>query len=88
MSFDSAQNQKVFVDGMPVNAFEINAGKKKPERFIVPAYFKNYFRPNEEAMKYWEYQLRLAKQGAEFTLPNDRMRMPESELHQLMAKSF
>jgi SAM-dependent methyltransferase len=57
-------------------------------KYAVPAWFQAYFNPSKDAIKYWEDQLRLARKGRKHQLPDDRMRMPSSELHQLMAKSF
>lgn len=37
-------------------------------------------------MKFWEWQYELAKQGKEHTLPEDCLRMPANEMHQLMSK--
>jgi ubiquinone/menaquinone biosynthesis C-methylase UbiE/cell division protein FtsB len=39
-------------------------------------------------LEYWQRQYQLAKQNNEHSLPEDCMRMPSNELHQLMAKEF
>jgi ubiquinone/menaquinone biosynthesis C-methylase UbiE len=39
-------------------------------------------------MQYWQWQYELAKENKEHKLPEDCMRMPSNELHQLMAKEF
>ncbi|HXH11560.1 MAG TPA: glycosyltransferase [Alphaproteobacteria bacterium] len=57
-------------------------------KFIVPDWFKKYWHPDEASLKYWQHQYELAKQNQEHRLPEDCMRMPSNELHQLMAKDF
>jgi SAM-dependent methyltransferase len=65
-----------------------NSEVRKEKKFIVPEWFKRYFHPDEESMKYWQQQYELAKQHKEYQLPDFRMRMPSDKLHQLMAKEF
>jgi SAM-dependent methyltransferase len=62
--------------------------RHKDRKFIVPEWFKTYWFPDDASMRYWELQYNLAKQSKEHQLPEDRMRMPTDELHQLMAKEF
>ncbi len=85
---ESSQRHQVTIEENSFNPFEINGNKNTMEKFVVPLWFRNYFRPDEEATKYWEFQLQLAKEKKDYNLPNDRMRMPSNELHQLMAKQF
>jgi SAM-dependent methyltransferase len=80
--------RQVTVDGTSFNSFEFDNAVTGKERFIVPSWCGDYFRPDGESMKHWEYQLQLAREGKKHDLPDDRMRMPASELHQRMAKSF
>ena len=60
----------------------------KENKFVVPEWFRKYWHPDEESIKYWQSQYELAKQNKEYKLPENRMRMPSDELHQLMAKDF
>jgi SAM-dependent methyltransferase len=60
----------------------------KEKRFTVPDWFSGYWHPDEASMEYWQWQYELAKQNKEHKLPEDCMRMPSNELHQLMAKEF
>jgi ubiquinone/menaquinone biosynthesis C-methylase UbiE len=60
----------------------------KQDTFVVPDWFKKYWHPDEASMKYWKWQYQLAKENKEHQLPQDCMRMPSNELHQLMAKEF
>jgi SAM-dependent methyltransferase len=62
--------------------------RRHEPKFIVPDWFTNYFRPDDASMRYWQWQYNLAKIHKEHKLPEDRMRMPSNELHQLMAKEF
>jgi SAM-dependent methyltransferase len=60
----------------------------KKEKSIVPNWFKKYWYPDEASIRYWKRQYELAKENKEYQLPEDCMRMPSNELHQLMAKEF
>jgi SAM-dependent methyltransferase len=60
----------------------------KKDKFAVPDWFKIYWHPDEASMKYWQEQYKLAKENKEHQLPENCMRMPSNELHQLMAKEF
>jgi SAM-dependent methyltransferase len=57
-------------------------------KFGTPQWFKKYWHPDEASMQYWQQQYELAKQNKEYKLPEDCMRMPSNELHQLLAKEF
>ena len=57
-------------------------------KFVVPDWFKNYCRPDDASIQYWQWQYDLAKAHKEYKLPEYCMRMPSNELHQLMAKEF
>ena len=61
---------------------------REENKFIVPDWFKKYWHPDEASMQYWKRQYELARQNKEHKLPEDCMRMPSNELHQLMAKEF
>jgi len=63
--------------------FSIN---KKP--FKAPTWFSDYWNPDDNSRKYWEWQYQLAKDGKEYKLPEETMRSQKNELHQLMAKEF
>ena len=67
----------------PFNFQNVNKGK-----FILPEWFKSYWHPDAESFKFWKWQYDLAKDGKEYKLPDDCMRMPSNELHQLMSKEF
>ncbi len=67
---------------------ELFSHSSKQDKFLVPYWFKKYWHSDEESMRYWQWQYELAKQGKQHKLPDDCMRMPSNELHQLMAKEF
>ena len=56
--------------------------------FPVPDFFKKYWLPDSNSLKFWEWNLSEARAGRPYKLPDDTMRMPQAELHQLMAKEF
>lgn len=85
---DASRRKKIAIGEDSFNSFDLSDIRKSKEEFIVPSWFKNYFKVDESSVKYWECQLQLAREGKEHKLPDDRMRMPSSELHQLMAKEF
>jgi SAM-dependent methyltransferase len=61
--------------------------RRATRRFVVPDWFKAYWHP-AESLRHWQWQADLARRGQPHTLPDDCMRMPANELHQLMAKEF
>lgn len=58
------------------------------DRFVTPGWFQHYSAPDEESLKWWDYQYKLAKEGKEHQIPEWSMRHPANELHQLMATEF
>ncbi len=58
------------------------------KRYRVPDWFSRLDYPDEESMGHWRAQYHLFKRGKEYEIPEWTMRMPSSELHQLMAKEF
>jgi SAM-dependent methyltransferase len=63
--------------------------KRYPFRnFVTPPWFQHYVPHEEEALRHWEHQYRLAKNGEEHQVPEWSMRHPRNEVHQLMAKEF
>jgi SAM-dependent methyltransferase len=62
--------------------------RRHEHKFVIPDWFTDYYRPDNASMQYWQWQYNLAKAHREHKLPEDRMRMPSNELHQLMAKEF
>ena len=62
--------------------------KKNSGKFITPRWFKEYWDPDEKTINHLKFQVKLAEQGEKYSLPEDRLRMPSNELHQLMAKEF
>jgi SAM-dependent methyltransferase len=65
-----------------------NSQRREENKFAVPDWFKKYWHADEASMQYWQWQYELAKDNKEHKLPEDCMRMPSNELHQLMAKEF
>lgn len=65
-----------------------NSRRGHEHKFVVPDWFKQYWRPDDASIQYWQQQYELAKANKEHKLPEDCMRMPSNELHQLMAKEF
>jgi SAM-dependent methyltransferase len=65
-----------------------NRRRRREDKFVVPTWFTNYWRPDDASIQYWQQQYELAKANKEHKLPEDCMRMPSNELHQLMAKEF
>jgi SAM-dependent methyltransferase len=58
-------------------------------KFITPDWFQHYEQTtSKEAIRHWEYQYKLAKQGKEHQIPEWSMRNPLNDFHQLMAKEF
>lgn len=86
--FDCPRGQKVIIGEESFNSFDPSDFTKSRGKFVIPSWFNNYFKADESSTKYWEWQLQLAREGKEHKLPDNCMRMPSSELHQLMAKSF
>jgi SAM-dependent methyltransferase len=60
----------------------------EPPKFSVPDWFKKYWHPDEASIKYWQWQYELAKHHKKHQLPEDCLRMPSNELHQLLSKEF
>lgn len=58
------------------------------QHFMIPSWYKNYWIPDAESLKWWEYQYSLYKQGKDFVYPDWGLSRPESELHQLMSLDF
>jgi SAM-dependent methyltransferase len=74
-------------DRMPQDLAQIRR-RRHEHKFVVPDWFTTYCRPDEAAMQYWQWQYNLAMAHNEYKLPEDCMRMPSNELHQLMAQEF
>jgi SAM-dependent methyltransferase len=60
----------------------------KHKHFVVPEWFKKQWQPDEQSIKYWEWQYQLAKEGHEYKIPDDKLRMPNNRLHQEMSKLY
>jgi SAM-dependent methyltransferase len=65
-----------------------NNRSRHEHTFVVPEWFKKYWHPDEASRQYWQWQYDLAKINQEYKLPDDCLRMPSNELHQLMSKEF
>jgi len=87
-SMGKTQRQKVTTAEGTFDAYDFNDAGMNEKAFVVPSWFRRYFGSDENSKRYWEWQYQLAKEGKDHALPDDRMRMPANELHQLMAKSF
>jgi len=62
--------------------------QSEKDKFAIPEWFKKYWYPDEASIKYWQLQYELAKKNKEHKLPQDCLRMPSNELHQLLSKEF
>jgi len=58
------------------------------KRFVVPEWFRDYWRPDKASMLYWQWQVEKYLRGEPFELPEETLRMPNAELHRLMSEEF
>jgi hypothetical protein len=65
-----------------------NSRRRDKHKFGVPNWFKQSWHLDDASMQYWQQKYKLAKANKEHKLPENCMRMPLSELYQLMAKEF
>lgn len=72
--------------GVDLRTFNFDRISK--HHIVIPKWFTGYYQPDEETLNHWQWQYKLAMAGKDHEFPNDCMRMPSNELHQLMAKEF
>ncbi len=63
-------------------------GLRRPKRF-TPAWFTTYWGVDDASRRYWEEQYRLAKQGKDYRLPDERVpTTPNAQLHRALSEQL